>query len=94
MGLNQLFHRRPRKKMTFKHDTNSLGESLGVEKHKYAAQLATILTLISNGDIDRVSKVSEMMHKCVDYNILLLLATNHLLNMADNFNQFTDLSDN
>lgn len=80
--------------MTFNHNTESLAKSLGVEKHKYAAQLATILTLLSNGDIDRVSKVSEMMHKCVDYNILLLLATNHLLNMADNFNQFTDLSDN
>jgi hypothetical protein len=80
--------------MTFKHDTNSLAESLGVERHKYAAQLATILTLLSNGDINRASKVSEMMHKCVDYNILLLLATNHLLNMADNFNQFTDLSEN
>jgi hypothetical protein len=80
--------------MTFNHNTESLAESLGVERHKYAAQLATILTLLSNGDIDRVSKVSEMMHKCVDYNILLLLATNHLFNMADNFNQFTDLSDN
>ena len=80
--------------MTFNHNIESLAESLGVERHKYAAQLATILTLLSNGDIDRVSKVSEMMHKCVDYNILLLLATNHLLNMADNFNQFTDLSDN
>jgi len=80
--------------VTFNHDIESLAQSLGVEKHKYAAQLATILTLLSNGDLDRVSKVSEMMHKCVDYNILLLLATNHLLNMADNFNQFTDLSDN
>ena len=80
--------------VTFNHNIESLAESLGVERHKYAAQLATILTLLSNGDMDRVSKVSEMMHKCVDYNILLLLATNHLLNMADNFNQFTDLSDN
>jgi hypothetical protein len=41
-----------------------------------------------------VSKVSEMMHKCVDYNILLLLATNHLLQMAEGFTQFTELSDN
>ena len=80
--------------VTFNHTTESLAESLGVEKHKYAAQLATILTLLSSGEMDKVSKVSEMMHKCVDYNILLLLATNHLLNMADNFNQFTDLSDN
>jgi len=80
--------------VTFNHATESLAESLGVEKHKYASQLATILTLLDNGNMDRVSKVSEMMHKCVDYNILLLLATNHLLNMANNFNQFTDLSDN
>jgi len=80
--------------MTFNHDIESLAESLGVEKHKYASQLATILTLLSDGEMDRVSKVSEMMHKCVDYNILLLLATNHLLQIANNFNQFTDLSDN
>lgn len=68
--------------VTFNHATESLAESLGVEKHKYASQLATILTLLENGDMDRVSKVSEMMHKCVDYNILLLLATNHLINIA------------
>ena len=80
--------------MTFKHEASSLVESLGVEQHKYAAQLATILTLLSSGEMDKVSKVSEMMHKCVDYNILLLLATNHLLQIADNFTQFTDLSDN
>ena len=80
--------------MTFNHEANSLVDSLGVEQHKYASQLATILTLLSDGEMDRVSKVSEMMHKCVDYNILLLLATNHLLQIADNFNQFTDLSDN
>jgi hypothetical protein len=80
--------------MTFNHEANSLVHSLGVEQHKYASQLATILTLLSDGEMDRVSKVSEMMHKCVDYNILLLLATNHLLQIANNFNQFTDLSDN
>jgi hypothetical protein len=80
--------------MKFNHEANSLVESLGVEQHKYAAQLATILTLLSSGDMDKVSKVSEMMHKCVDYNILLLLATNHLLQIAEGFNQFTDLSDN
>jgi hypothetical protein len=80
--------------MKFNHEASSLVESLGVEQHKYAAQLATILTLLSDGEMDRVSKVSEMMHKCVDYNILLLLATNHLLHIAEGFNQFTDLSDN
>lgn len=80
--------------MTFNHQAESLVDSLGVEQHKYASQLATILTLLSSGEMDKVSKVSEMMHKCVDYNILLLLATNHLLQIADTFNQFTDLSDN
>ena len=80
--------------VTFNHEASSLVESLGVEQHKYASQLATILTLLSSGEMDKVSEVSEMMHKCVDYNILLLLATNHLLQIADNFHQFTDLSDN
>jgi sensor histidine kinase regulating citrate/malate metabolism len=80
--------------MKFNHEAYNLVESLGVEQHKYASQLATILTLLSSGEMDKVSEVSEMMHKCVDYNILLLLATNHLLQIADNFHQFTDLSDN
>jgi sensor histidine kinase regulating citrate/malate metabolism len=80
--------------VTFNHEANSLVESLGVEQHNYAAQLATILTLLSSGEMDRVSKVSEMMHKCVDYNILLLLATNHMLQIAEGFTQFTDLSQN
>jgi hypothetical protein len=80
--------------MTFNHEANSLLESIGVEQHKYIAQLASILTLLSSGEMDKVSKVSEMMHKCVDYNILLLLATNHLLQMADGFPQFTELSQN
>jgi len=92
MGLNKLFHRRPRKKMTFKHDTNSLADALGVEQHKYAVQLATIMTILANDGMDRTSKVSEMMHKCVDYNIILMLATNHLINMVNDFEGGTNFT--
>jgi hypothetical protein len=71
--------------MTFNHNTNSLPDALGVEQHKYASQLATIMTLVSSNGFDRASKISEMMHRCVDYNILLMLATNRLLNMMEDF---------
>ena len=86
MGLNKLFHRRPRKEMTFEHDKNSLADALGVEQHKYAVQLATIMTIVANDGMDKTSKISEMMHKCVDYNIILMLATNHLIDMVNGFN--------
>lgn len=73
--------------MTFNHEANSLADALGVDKHMYASQLATILTLLATDSIDKVSRASEMMHKCVDYNILLMLATNHLINIASDFNK-------
>jgi hypothetical protein len=82
--------------MTFNHDNNSLADALGVEQHKYAGQLAAIMTILVNDGLDKTSKVSEMMHKCVDYNIILMLATNHLLNMVVDFenNPFNNLSQN
>ena len=82
--------------MTFDHDNNSLADALGVEQHKYAGQLAAIMTILVNDGLDKTSKVSEMMHKCVDYNIILMLATNHLLNMMVDFDSdpFNRLSQN
>jgi len=71
--------------VTFNHNADSIAEALGVDRHMYAAQLATILTLLATDEIDKVSRASEMMHKCVDYNILLMLATNHLINIASDF---------
>jgi hypothetical protein len=82
--------------MTFDHNKNSLADALGVEQGKYAVQLAAIMTILVNDGLDKTSKVSEMMHKCVDYNILLMLATNHLLNMMVEFegDPFNRLSQN
>jgi hypothetical protein len=80
--------------MTFEHDKNSLADALGVGQHNYAGQLAAIMTLMDG--LDKTSKVSEMMHKCVDYNIILMLATNHLLNMMVDLdgNPFNNISEN
>lgn len=95
MGLNKLFHRRPRKKMKFNHETNSLADALGVEQHKYASELAAIMTLVASGEIEKVSEISEMMHKCVDYNIIMLLATQRLIGMMEDFSSDTfNLSEN
>lgn len=82
--------------MKFNHNADSLADALGVDKHMYASQLATILTLFVSDGMDKVSRVSEMMHKCVDYNILLMLATNHLINIASDFggDHIINLSDN
>ncbi len=81
--------------MKFNHETNSLANALGVEQHKYASQLAAIMTIVSGGGVDRTSHISEMMHKCVDYNVILMLATNRLINMMEDFSSDTfNLSEN
>lgn len=81
--------------MKFNHKTNSLADALEVEQHKYASQLAAIMTLVASGELEKVSEISEMMHKCVDYNIILMLATNRLINMMEDFSSDTlNLSDN
>ena len=81
--------------MIFNHKTNSLADALGVEQHKYASQLAAIMTLVASGELEKVSEISEMMHKCVDYNIIMLLATQRLIGMMEDFSSDTfNLSDN
>lgn len=78
--------------MTFNHNTNSLADALGIEQHKYAAQLAVLMTILANDGMDRTSRVSEIMHKCVDYNIILMLATNHLIDMVNDFERGTNFT--
>jgi len=81
--------------MTFNHKTNSLADALGVEQDKYASQLAAIMTLVASGELEKVSEISEMMHKCVDYNIIMLLATQRLIGMMEDFSSDTfNLSNN
>ena len=81
--------------MKFEHDKNSLADALGVEQHKYALQLATIMTIVANDGIEKTSHISEMMHKCVDYNIIMLLATQRLIGMMEDFSSDTfNLSEN
>ena len=81
--------------MIFNHKTNSLADALGVEQHKYASQLAAIMTLVASGELEKVSEISEMMHKCVDYNIIMLLATQRLIGMMEDFSSDTfNLSEN
>lgn len=81
--------------MKFNHETNSLADALGVEQHKYASELAAIMTLVASGEIEKVSEISEMMHKCVDYNIIMLLATQRLIGMMEDFSSDTfNLSEN
>lgn len=81
--------------MKFNHNTNSLADALGVEQHKYASQLAAIMTLVASGELEKVSQISEMMHKCVDYNIIMLLATQRLIGMMEDFSSDTfNLSEN
>lgn len=65
-------------KIEFNHNAENLQQALGIDTHTYAAQLSAILTIASSDEDINDSKVSEMMHKSVDYKIILYLATNRL----------------
>jgi len=79
----------------FNHNRDSLPEALGVEQHKYAAQLAAIMTIMMAEEEGTTSRISEMLHKCVDYNIILMLATNRFISMIEDIdNKLTFPSDN
>lgn len=71
--------------MKFNHETNSLVDALGIEQNNYASQLAAMMTLVTSGELKKVSEISEMTHKCVDYNIILMLATERMISMLEDF---------
>ena len=87
--------------MKFNHQTDSFAEALGIQKEEYAGQLATIMVLVANDILERPSEISEIIHKTVDYNILLMLATHRVMGLVTEFqednlrdNLFNNFSDN
>lgn len=75
------------KKVKFNHETDSFLESLGIELEDYASQLATIMAIVGNDIVERPSEISEMMHRTIDYNILLMLATHRLMDLVREFQE-------
>ena len=71
--------------MKFNHDADSLVDALGIEQDTFALQLAGVVAIHHAMGDEKVSKLSQLITNCVDYNIILLLATKQLMDFVENF---------
>lgn len=74
-----------KKEIKFNHDADSLVDALGIEQETFALQLAGVVAVHHVTGGDKVSKLSQLINNCVDYNIILLLATKQLMDFVENF---------
>jgi predicted glycosyltransferase len=74
-----------KKEMKFNHDADSLVDALGIEQDTFALQLAGVVAIHHAMGDEKVSKLSQLITNCVDYNIILLLATKQLMDFVENF---------
>jgi hypothetical protein len=75
-----------KKEINFDHSANSLADALGVDKHSFALQLASVMAIYDSSDETKVSKLSELITYCVDYKIILLIATTQLASLIHEYN--------
>ncbi len=69
----------------FNHDAETLTDALGIEKETFALQLAGVIAIHHSMDDDKMSRLSQLISNCVDYNIILVLATKQLIEFVENF---------
>jgi hypothetical protein len=69
----------------FNHDAETLTDALGIEQETFALQLAGIVAIHQTMDDDKISRLSQLMSNCVDYNIILMLATKQLIEFVEDF---------
>ena len=82
-----------KKEMEFNHDAKSLADALGVDSHEFAKQLATVIAISKANDEDKISRISQLIHACVDYKIILMMATTQLVVIVDKFDSTSDIDD-
>jgi len=74
-----------KKEINFNHDAKSIMDALGIEQDSFALQLAGVVAIHQAMDDGKVSRLSQLISNCVDYNIILMLATKQLMDFVDNF---------
>lgn len=74
-----------KKEINFNHDAKSLVDALGIEQDTFALQLAGVVAIHQSMDNDKISRLSQLMSNCVDYNIILMLATKQLVDFVEDF---------
>lgn len=87
--------------MSFNHDAKSLLDALSVDPHSFATQLAAVMAIYEASNEEKVSRLSQLLHACVDYRIILLMATTSLVDVVERYRDsenindlFTNLSNN
>jgi hypothetical protein len=74
-----------KKEIKFNHDADSLTDALGIEQETFALQLAGVVAIHHSMDDGKMSRLSQLISNCVDYNIILVLATKQLIEFVENF---------
>jgi hypothetical protein len=74
-----------KKEIKFNHDAESLTDALGIEQETFALQLAGVVAIHQALDDDKISRLSQLISNCVDYNIILLLATKQGVEFVKDF---------
>lgn len=82
-----------KKEIDFDHKANSLADALGVDKHSFALQLASVMAIYESSDETKVSKLSELITYCVDYKVILLIATTQLVSLIHAYNNSDNIDE-
>jgi DhnA family fructose-bisphosphate aldolase class Ia len=82
-----------KKEMNFDHEAPSLVRALNVDPHSFANQLAAVMAIYEASDDDKLSRLSQLIHNCVDYRIILLMATTSLVNMIAQHRDYGNIDD-
>jgi hypothetical protein len=64
-----------KKQIEFNHDTDKLTSAFGTTTEKISSQITKATKMFMNDDRSKVSVLGEILHNEVDYNVILLLAT-------------------
>jgi len=75
-----------KKEINYNHDAESLTDALGIEQETFALQLAGVVAIHHSMDDEKMSRLSQLISNCVDYNIILMLATKQLVDFVKDFN--------
>ena len=82
-----------KKEMSFDHNAKSLVDALGVDPHSFATQLAAVMSIYEANDEEKLSRLSQLIHACVDYRIILLMATTSLVGVVEQYRDSADIND-
>lgn len=83
-----------KKEIKFNHNSDSLADALGINEESFALQLAGVMAIYQSMDTSKISKLSQLIGNCVDYNIILMMATRQLMDYVENFEAENDILGN